>query len=225
MKFLLSITIIFLSATSANCFDIFGVGPDQFEIEFASIGDPGNFADTTGIPNPVGAVDYSFRMGKYEISEEIIDRATAQSMALGNALNLSHDNRGGNRPATSLTWLDAARFVNFLNTSTGNSEAYKFDTAGNFFVWDAADVGYNPNNRYRNTQAKYFLPSVDEWYKSAYYNPSTGEYYDYPTGSNNTPDGIDFVGDTNFDAVFNDGAQNLMPNAVKDVGVLRGMSH
>jgi hypothetical protein len=35
--------------------------------------------------------------------------------------------------------------------------------------------------------ARYFLPSIDEWYKAAYYNPSGGIYYDYPTGSNSAP--------------------------------------
>jgi len=33
----------------------------------------------------------------------------------------------------------------------------------------------------------YFLPSVDEWYKAAYYDPTGGAYYDYPTGSNTAP--------------------------------------
>jgi Sulfatase-modifying factor enzyme 1 len=61
---------------------------------------------------------------------------------------------------------------------------------------------------------------VDEWYKAAYYDPAAGVYYDYPTGSDNIPDGIDFAGDTTFDAVFNQGGANPMPNDVTDVGVL-----
>jgi formylglycine-generating enzyme required for sulfatase activity len=35
--------------------------------------------------------------------------------------------------------------------------------------------------------AHYFLPSVDEWYKAAYYDPTSGVYYDYPTGSDTAP--------------------------------------
>jgi hypothetical protein len=52
----------------------------------------------------------------------------------------------------------------------------------------ASDAGYNPNNKYRNSQAECFLPSVDEWYKAAYFDPSGGGVsYDYPTGSNSEP--------------------------------------
>src|SRR5690606_20953904 len=49
------------------------------------------------------------------------------------------------------------------------------------------DAGYDPNNRFRNSLARYFLPSIDEWYKAAYYDPSQGVYYNYPTGSNEPP--------------------------------------
>jgi hypothetical protein len=45
-------------------------------------------------------------------------------------------------------------------------------------------------------------------------------YYDYPTGSDSVPDGIDFVGDPNFEAVFYDGASNAEPNIITDVGLL-----
>ena len=36
--------------------DTFGTGDNAFEIDFVTIGDPGNAADTTGDPNPAGAV-------------------------------------------------------------------------------------------------------------------------------------------------------------------------
>ena len=62
-----------------------------------------------------------------------------------------------------------------------------------------SDAGYNPNNLYHNSLAHYVLPSVNEWYKAAYYNPTSGVYYDYPTGSNSVPDGIDVPGDLNFE--------------------------
>jgi formylglycine-generating enzyme required for sulfatase activity len=64
------------------------------------------------------------------------------------------------------------------------------------------------------------LPSVDEWYKAAYHDPVTGVYYDFPTGSDSVPDGIDFAGDTTFDAVYLEGGFNSEPNDITDVGVL-----
>ena len=44
-------------------------------------------------------------------------------------------------------------------------------------------------------------------------------YHTYPTGSDSVPDGIDFVGDPIFDAVFYDGGLNSGPNIVTDVGL------
>ena len=64
--------------------DTFGSGPNIFAIEFVTIGDPGNLADpedghTYGLPGVqnFGAVSYRYRIGKYEISEEMIDKANA----------------------------------------------------------------------------------------------------------------------------------------------------
>src|SRR5262249_986712 len=44
--------------------------------------------------------------------------------------------------------------------------------------------GVNDNSITRNANANIFLPSEDEWYKAAYYDPSSGGYFDYPAGSN-----------------------------------------
>jgi hypothetical protein len=201
-------------ATTQVQADTFGSGSNAFDIAFVTIGNPGNPADTTGQPNPARAVPYVYRIGKYEISEQMVDKANA----LG-GLGIAKDNRGPDYPATSVTWFEAAKFVNWLNTSTGHTPAYKFDVGGNFQLWLPTDPGYDAANLYRNKKAKYFLPSVNEWHKAAYYSPA-GVYYDYPTGSDSVPDGIDFLGDTVFDAVFFDGGLNAGPNVITDVGVL-----
>ena len=171
-----------LSATPTKA-DTFGSDPNTtFDIEFVTIGNPGNAADTTGDPNSAGSVPYNYRIGKFEISEDMIDKANI----LG-SLGLTHNTRGPNKPATSVNWFEAAKFVNWLNASTGGTAAYNFDPNGNFQLWDPNDAGYNPNNLYRNRLAKYVLPSVHEWYKAAYYDPASGVYYDYPTGSDTVP--------------------------------------
>ena len=59
-----------------------------------------------------------------------------------------------------------------------------------FELWTISDAGYNPNNLYRNSLARYFLPSVNEWYKAAYYDPTSGVYYNYPTGSDTAPTAV-----------------------------------
>jgi formylglycine-generating enzyme required for sulfatase activity len=195
--------------------DLFGSGANSFNIEFVRIGSPNNPPDTTDRPVTDGAVSYEYRIGKYEISEDMINKANA----LG-GLGITHDGRGANFPATSISWFEAAQFVNWLNTSTGSVPAYKFDDLGNFQLWDPMDAGYDANNLYRNSLAFYFLPSLDEWHKAAYYDPVAMSYYDYPTGSDAVPDGIDSIGDTIFDAVFDDGAFNPDPNEIMNVGLL-----
>jgi formylglycine-generating enzyme len=171
--------------------DTFGSGTNTFVIDFVGIGNPGNIADVTGNPNPAGKVHYRFRMGKFEISEQMVENANA----LG-GLGITLFTRGPDKPATSVSWNEAARFVNWLNTSTGRTPAYKFarqpgevgyNENSDILLWDPSDPGYDPNNLYRNRLAPYVLPSVHEWYKAAYYDPTSGAYFDFPTGSNSAP--------------------------------------
>lgn len=205
--------------------DAFGSGLSKFDIEFVHIGDPGNAADDVSArPSFAGSLENAYRIGKYEVSEQMIDKANA----LG-GLGITKTLRGPNKPATNITWNEAARFINWLNVSSGSTPAYKFalqpgdvgySANSNIELWTISDPGYNPSNLYRNGKAKYFLPSVDEWYKAAYFDAIAGVYYDYPTGSNSVPDGIDFAGDATFEAVFYDSGKNPQPNDVTDVGVL-----
>ena len=184
--FLLFLAIGTVDSSTAQA-DTFGSGDNTFEIEFVTIGDAGNAPDTTGSPNPAGAVAYEYRMGKYEISEAMIDAANAIAADAGDPLGITHDNRGPNKPATRVSWFEAAQFVNWLNTSKGSTPAYKFDDQGVFQLWEPTDPGYNSDNRFRNTKAQYFLPSADEWYKAAFYDPVTDQYFDFPNGSNTAP--------------------------------------
>jgi len=180
-----TILLVFIGAITVGSTlwaDVFGSGEHTFEIEFVAIGDPGNPADIVGNPVGAGAVPYSYRIGKYEISEQMIDKANALE-----GLGITHDGRGSDKPATSVSWFEAAQFVNWLNTSTGHTSAYKFDGNGEFQLWEPEDSGYNPENLFRNSEAKYFLPSADEWYKAAFFDPATGDYNPYPTGGDAVP--------------------------------------
>jgi formylglycine-generating enzyme required for sulfatase activity len=186
---------------------------DGFTMDFVDIGDAGNEPDTWQdydldladlgldpfIRNSVGSVEYSYRISAHEVSRAMIDRYNANS---GGPTITMYDYAaagfaGGNlagRPATGVSWNEAARFVNWLNTSRGYSAAYNFTTGdanGNITHWSLGDTGYDPANPLRNSNAYYFLPSEDEWYKAAFYDPSanggTGGYWEYATGSNTPP--------------------------------------
>ena len=166
----------------------FGTGANAFSIDFVQIGNPGNAADSNGI----GFVPYTYNLGKYEISRDQINKANAAANAVGGAAIsiLDMTNYGGNgvnRPATGISWNEAARFVNYLNTSQGYQAAYNFTTAlanDPITLWEAGQ--YIGTNQYRHKDAYYFLPSHDEWYKGAYGSP-TGDWYLYANGSNSPP--------------------------------------
>jgi formylglycine-generating enzyme required for sulfatase activity len=187
-------TVASMAAPSFAAVVSFGSGANQFNMEFVTIRNPNNVADITGSPNPAGAVGYEYGIGKFEVSEEMITKFNASQ-----SLQITQDARGAAKPATSISWNEAARFVNWLNTSTGNQAAYKFADGSavndNIQLWTSGEAGYDENNKYRNSLAKYFLPSYNEWYKAAYYDPNKsgvgiGGYYDYTTGSDTAPTAV-----------------------------------
>jgi len=187
------LAVLVLAGASANAQTIttetFGSGANAFSIEFVTIGNPGNEADTTGSPNPAGRVDYIYNLGKYEVSRDMITKANSiGSLEITISDMSGYGGNGVNRPATGVSWYEAAKFVNWLNTSTGGTAAYKF-VDGTFQLWSSTDAGYNANNLFRNSLAKYWLPSSNEWYKGAYGSPN-GTWYNYPTGTDSAPTGV-----------------------------------
>ena len=65
-----------------------------------------------------------------------------------------------NAAVTYVSWYDALRYCNWFGVSYEISEQ---DSTGQ-----------------RKEDAKYFLPTEDEWYKAAYYDPKTKKYKLYP---------------------------------------------
>jgi formylglycine-generating enzyme required for sulfatase activity len=176
----------------------FGSGANQFGMTFVTIGNPGNAADTTGVPDPAGAVGYTYDIGKFEVSRAMVTAYNATPGVVQITLDSMTgftDGTGANRPATGISWNEAARFVNWLNTEKGFAPAYKFTTNGfndNIVLWDqAADpLDFDATNRYRSKRANFFLPSTHEWYKAAYYDPNksgSDKYWNYATGSDSAP--------------------------------------
>ena len=209
----------------------FGSGPDQFNMEFKTIGNPNNAADTGGAPDPAGAVDRTYDIGKFEVSRDMITKYNA-NFGTANNLVISLDSMSGitggtgvNKPATGISWNEAARFVNWLNTSTGNQAAYKFTTSGvndDIALWQSGDAGYDVNNKYRNSLAKYFLPSYNEWYKAAYYNPNNTTYYNFANGSDTRPTAV--ISGTASDTAVYAQSGEASPTGPADVNQAGGFS-
>jgi formylglycine-generating enzyme required for sulfatase activity len=193
MKLMFTITLLALGyqgASATSLLETFGSGDNAFTMEFVTIGNPNNAADTTGSPNPAGSVAYTYNLGKYEVSRDMITKANAAG-SLGIVMSDMTDYAGNGllKPATGITYYEAAKYVNWLNTSTGGTAAYKFDGSGTFQLWSSTDAGYNANNLFRNSLAKYWLPSSNEWYKAAYGSPN-GTWFNYPTGSDSAPTAV-----------------------------------
>lgn len=208
--FVILSSIFFYAPTSHA--DTFGSGANEFTIEFVDIGNPNNPDDNGGVPDPAGGVEYAFRMGKFEISRDMINKSNSEG-GLGITLSdmTSYGGNGINKPATGVSWYEAARFVNWLNDQKGASPAYKFN-GSTFELWQSGDAGYNATNPFRNSEAIYFLPSSDEWYKAAYYAPNTEEYYSFSTGSNIAPSPIisgTALGTAVYDQSFNQGPADI----------------
>jgi hypothetical protein len=181
---LLAIGLIGSASAQDATTDTFGTGANQFSLDFRTIGNPGNAADTTGY----GSVGYTYRIGAYAISQNQIDAATASGLQ-----NVEAGAWTGNQPAAYLSWYESAAFVNWLNTSKGFQPAYNLTWSGSTWsmaLWTVSDAGYDANNLYRNSLAKYFLPSENEFYKAAYGKSDGSGYYFYPTASDSAPTAV-----------------------------------
>jgi formylglycine-generating enzyme required for sulfatase activity len=179
-------------AADAAMADIFGLGGNQFTLDFVPI---------SGATNPssgYGIVANDYRMGTYEVTNDQWNKFTASldvpvTGADGGYGYSFHDWGTGTTtvPTNEVSWYEAAQFVNWLNTSTNHQPAYKFTgTQGTsdytFVAWSAGDPGYDAGNPFRNKAAKYYLPTEDEWVKAAYWNGTVLQTYATKAGESLT---------------------------------------
>ncbi|MBI1369766.1 MAG: SUMF1/EgtB/PvdO family nonheme iron enzyme [Planctomycetes bacterium] len=173
-----------------------GVARAAVTFTWADIGNAGNAADpSTGY----GAVLYDYRIATTEVTNaqyaEFLNAVAASDPhGLYNS-NMGSDARGGitrtgadgsytyatktnmaDKPVNYVSWLDSARFVNWLSNGQGSAPT----ESGVYTI-------NNGLTESRAGGASYFLPSEDEWYKAAYYDPNTSSYFLYATGSNSVP--------------------------------------
>jgi len=215
-----SATVLCAFAVNPAHADTFGSGANQFTLPFVPIGNAGNANDTTGY----GGVSYNYKMSVTDVSQTMLDDATALGVG-----GLGGGAWSGSQPAADVTWYQAAAFVNWLNTSQGYTAAYNLTytsgTPTGLTLWTGANIwtlgGSDP---FRNANAHYFLPSENEWYKAAYYDPNKSGgagYWPYATDNNTTgavaPTAV-ASGTTAGTAVYNNVASQ--PSAVDQSGGL-----
>ena len=191
---------------------IFAAAANAATIDTVTVGNPGNAADS----NHFGAVSYTYDMGKYEITAgqygEFLN-AVAKSdmyglydqswMEMPNSCNIKRDGLWGsysysvaadwaNRPVNYIDWGSAARFCNWLaNGQPKGTQDLSTTEDGSYFLNGKVD-----NNDLmtvmRKPDATWVIPTLNEWYKAAYHKNDgvTGNYFDYPTGSDIAPSNI-----------------------------------
>lgn len=183
------------------------------------IGDPGNAGQLSGVnasggggPNAiVGAVNYVYRIGTYDVTNtqytaflnlkdpdgtDLLDLYSTEmgTDTVNGGISFNPNAPAGskyavipghgNAPVTYVTWYDTLRFANWMNNGQGESDT----ESGAYTLLGGTPVPANASIITRNPTARIFLPSEDEWYKAAYYDPVTQSYFRYATGSNTLPD-------------------------------------
>jgi hypothetical protein len=189
--------------------DIFAMPVGLKSLEFVEVSSSGNQPDSNGY----GAVPYDYRISKFEITTAqwvAFLNSKARSERDGGLWNNDMDkSRSGdgvrceirrsgdegsysysvadefaNRPVTHVSYLDACRFCNWLHNgqADGDVETGAYTLKG-YWGTDGRRIRRNPG-------AKYFIPTENEWYKAAYFDPQlpgAGGYWKYPTRSNQKP--------------------------------------
>jgi formylglycine-generating enzyme len=173
-------------------------------IDLVTVGNPGNAPDTAVMSydgtTGYGRVDYAYQIGKYEVTNaqwcEFLNAKASVSDPYGlYNTNMAGDYGGiirtqtgsgtesdpyryhysyknddanwANRPVNWVSIYDAVRFCNWLTNGQGDG--------------DTENGSYHGG---RQPGAKYVLPTENEWYKAAYYDPnkpSGAGYWLYPT--------------------------------------------
>jgi len=101
-----------------------------------------------------------------------------------------------NRPVNYVTWGDAARFANWLTNGqlTGNQDLTTTEGGSYYLNGAITRAALMAVTRKSPPQGgQYYIPTEDEWYKAAYYDPNkTGGagYWDYATGTNTVPSNV-----------------------------------
>jgi sulfatase modifying factor 1 len=192
-----------------------GVTAQAITIDMVTVGDAGNAADTTGY----GAVAYEYRIATTEVNlfqytaflnavakTDLYGLYNTNMGSNGNIAGISRSGESGSyeysvigsgdRPVTYVSWFDAARFANWVANGqpTGAQAAGTTENGAYTLNGATSGVGFTKNAINPNTgqTTTYWIPSEDEWYKAAYYQPvgaggPSDSYWLYPTRSDSVP--------------------------------------
>jgi formylglycine-generating enzyme required for sulfatase activity len=178
----------------------------QLSMDWVEVGDPGNACDP-GPQGCFGAVSYGYEIGTYEVTNaqyaEFLNAVAVTDlhdlydpvMGTGPPVYLGGITRSGSQgsytytpipgredvPVIRASFWRAVRFANWLHNGMPVGAQGPATTEDGAYTLDATSIANN--TVVRNPGAKAFLPSLDEWYKAAYYDAGSMIYHDYPAAS------------------------------------------
>ena len=220
-------------------------------IPTVTVGDAGNPNDSTGY----GGVSYVYNIAVTEVNlfqytaflnaVAATDTYSLYNTDMGIDLNIAGITRSGSsgsytyavsgsgaRPVTYVSWFDAARFANWVANGqpTGAQAAGTTEDGAYTLNGAMSGIGFTKNaiNPNTGTTTTWWIPSENEWYKAAYYDPTkggTGGYWLYPMRSDSQPGNMigpemnqgNFVSFGNY-SVTQDAAYNATQNYLTDSG-------
>jgi len=162
-----------------------------------------------------GAVGYSYNIGKYEVTAgqytEFLNAVAktdtyglynTQVSSWGGGSQITQTDANGdglweysvasdyaNRPVNYVSWGDAARFANWLHNGQPTGAQDASTTEDGSYTLNGATTAAHILAVTRKPNATWVIPTEDEWYKAAYHKNDgvTGNYFDYPTGTDTVP--------------------------------------
>ncbi|MDH3583571.1 MAG: formylglycine-generating enzyme family protein [Phycisphaerae bacterium] len=172
--------------------------------ETVTVDHPGNSPDASGY----GAVAYAYRIGKFEVTNtEYCAFLNATTKTRGDTLydprmageygGITRSGSPGNyayavksgmgdKPVNYVMWETALRYANWLTNGRGDGDtetgSYRFE-GGRPQLPNHAELAAGPG-------VKWVLPTENEWYKAAYYDPQKpggAGYWRYATRSDEVP--------------------------------------
>jgi formylglycine-generating enzyme required for sulfatase activity len=214
-------------------------------IDWVTIGDPGNAAQSAANRthsfsggDGYGAVADTFRMSRNETTIAqyaafLNAKAASDPYGLWNSsmasdASIAGINRSGSsgsytysvtgsalRPITYVSWFDAARFANWMHNGQGSG-----DTETGAYTLNGATSGTAPA---KNVGATVWIPTENEWFKAAYYDPihmsGAGGYWLHANQSNSmTSNNVATVGAANYYDGDYARDENGLPTFLTDVG-------
>jgi formylglycine-generating enzyme len=248
------VAFLFLAFVSAAQANVFNMPSGQTSLQTVPVGNPGNAPDTavmtTDGTTGYGSVGYNYSIGKYDVTvgqytaflnavaaTDIYDLYYAR---MATDLNIAGISRSGsfgsytysvigspNHPITYVSWGNAARFANWLYNGQPNGGETLSTTEDGSYYLNGATTDTALSAVTRKCTATWVIPTENEWYKAAYYNPVNNSYFQYPTSSDtvptsappgSTPNAGNFFDDNFNFAVTGSPSLNSNQNYLTDVG-------